>query len=71
MGHLRGVVLGAALREKNTLVFFFHHRDSREDLAGNVREVWGSTRGTPMPCRWFLEFVGRQALRCYRMVVLG
>jgi len=46
-------------------------RDNREDLAGNVREVWGSTRGTPMPCRWFLEFVERQALRCYRMVVLG
>jgi len=36
-----------------------------------VREVWGSTRGTPKPCRWFLEFVEWQALRCYRMVVLG
>ena len=50
---------------------FKNLRDSWEDLAGNVREVWGSTRGTPMPCLWFLEFVERQALRCYRMVVLG
>lgn len=41
------------------------------DLAGIVREVWGSTRGTPMPCLWFLEFVERRVLRCYRMVVLG
>jgi hypothetical protein len=29
-------------------IFFFRFlRDSREDLAGNVREVRGSTRGTP------------------------
>ena len=27
--------------------FFSDFRDSREDLAGNVREVRGSTRGTP------------------------
>jgi len=58
------------------ILFFFAKnknllRDSSEDLAGNVREVWGSTRGTPMPCHWFLEFVERQALRCYRTVVLG
>jgi len=50
---------------------FAKKRDNWEDLAGNVREVWGSTRGTPKPCRWFLEFVEWQALRCYRMVVLG
>lgn len=41
------------------------------DLAGIVRGVWGSTRGTPMPCRWFMGFVERQAPRRYRMVVLG
>ena len=46
-------------------------RVSWEELAGNVREVWGSTRGTPKPCRWFLGFVERQAPRSYRMVVLG
>lgn len=46
-------------------------RGCRRELAGIVREVWGSTRGTPKPCRWFMEFVERQALRCYRMVVLG
>jgi hypothetical protein len=46
-------------------------RDSWGDLAGIVREVWGSTRGTPMPCRWFLGFAERQAPRRYRMVVLG
>jgi len=33
--------------------------------------AWGSTRGTPMPCLWFLEFVERQVLRRYRTVVLG
>ena len=41
------------------------------DLVGIVREVWGSTRGTPMPRLWFLGFVERQAPRCYRVVVLG
>jgi len=46
-------------------------RECWGDLAGIVREVWGSTRGTPMPCRWFLGFAERQAPRRYRMVVLG
>jgi len=85
LGLLRADVLGAAVRSflfrtKNDILFFQFFsfsrvkttkRDSWEDLAGNVREVWGSTRGTPKPCRWFLEFVEWQALRCYRMVVLG
>jgi hypothetical protein len=33
--------------EQKKNFFFFYFRDSREDLAGNVREVTGSTRGTP------------------------
>jgi len=49
----------------------FFIRDCWGDLAGIVREVWGSTRGTPMPCHWFMGFVERQAPRSYRMVVLG
>jgi hypothetical protein len=66
---LRVVVLGAAIRNE---VFLSKNNELAESqLAGNVREVWGSTRGTPMPCRWFLEFVEWQALRCYRTVVLG
>ena len=34
MGHLRGVVLGAALQEKNTLVFFFH-----TEIAGRISQA--------------------------------
>jgi hypothetical protein len=34
-------------KKKCNLFLNKYTRDSREDLAGNVREVTGSTRGTP------------------------
>ena len=64
-----GVEKSKKKKEKTTQQHFFVRL--WRDLAGIVREVWGSTRGTPMPCLWFLEFVERRVLRCYRTVVLG
>jgi len=80
LGLLRRGVLGSRVQNQNrwgenftkstkTLKAFLPRL--WRDLAGIVREVRGSTRGTPLPCRWFMGFVERQAPRRYRMVVHG
>ena len=65
----RSSCLGLTTRYFNVLVF--HSSSLRRELAGSAREVWGSTRGTPKPCRWFMGFVERQVPRSYRTLVLG
>ena len=70
IGHRRWRMLGSAYQTKQRVLLKLLARLSK-GLAGIVREVRGSTRGTPLPRLWFLGFVERQAPRCYRVEVLG